>query len=69
VTAYQLRMISYLNYEVMWEGNRIGTIAMDGELGDPMFTYRSGDGTVKGSVPEIKDAVRALKSWHELKRV
>lgn len=69
MTEYKLKMISYMNYEVTLEGKRIGTISMDGGLGKPMFHYISDDGTVKGSVPEVKDAVRALKAWNELREV
>jgi hypothetical protein len=64
---YQLNYLEYQLYSVTFEGERIGTISMDGELGQPMFTYKSEDGTVKGSVPEVKDAVRALKAWRDLK--
>lgn len=67
MNAYHLKMIEHLKYAVTYEGNHVGTITMDGPLGNPMFNYRSEDGTVKGSVPEIKDAVRALRAWHVLK--
>lgn len=69
MTAYRLNLIDKLTYSVTLEGTRIGTIAMGGPLGEPMFRYMSDDGTVKGSVPEIKDAVRALKAWNELRNV
>lgn len=69
MNAYHLSLIEYQKYSVTFEGNRIGTISMSGPLGVPMFDYASDDGTVKGSVPEVKDAVRALKAWHELKGV
>lgn len=62
-------MIEYMKYAVTLEGEQIGIISMDGKPGEPMFHYKSLDGTVKGSVPEVKDAVRALKAWHELKEV
>lgn len=69
MTMYKLTMLEPMKYACTLEGVQIGIISMDGALGQPMFSYVSTDGTVKGSVPEIKDAVRALKAWRELKEV
>lgn len=65
---YQMNFIEYRKYAITFEGKQIGTIRMDDSDG-PMFHYESDDGTTKGSVVEIKDAVRALKAWNELRDV
>lgn len=69
MTSYELKMIEYMHYSVTLAGKQIGKIKMNDLPGGPMFHYESDDGTVKGSVPEIKDAVRALKAWNELREV
>lgn len=64
--TYKMNLVGFKEYEITHEEQRIGCVVIED---GPMFHYRSDDGNVKGSVPEIEDAVRALRAWSELRRV
>lgn len=59
MTHYKLVMIEYLKYGVYLEDKFIGTISMKDSPGQ--FYYESPNGEIKGTVVEVKDAVRALR--------
>jgi hypothetical protein len=62
--VYELKMLEYLMYSVVVEGEQIGVVRMGKNPLEPKFSYQNE--FIKGETDQIGIAVRTLlKTWKE----